>query len=65
MRSCRPDELVAEAAPAGETTPGAGTLADEHTKGADDVTGAAGSAHNRIPLRKGPRQAEEQPSKVL
>ena len=31
--SCRPVEPVAEAAPAGETTPGAGTLADEQATG--------------------------------
>ena len=77
-RSCRPAESVAEAAPAGETTPGAGTLADEQAKGAAYVTGTAGPfntpapvtpaakqrPYNSIPLHKGPRQAEEQPGEV-
>ena len=39
---CPPGEAVAEAAPAGVNTPGAGTLADEQATGAADVTGAAG-----------------------
>ena len=44
-RSCRPDKAVAEAAPAGVTTPGAGTLADKQATGAADVTGAAAPQH--------------------
>ena len=39
-RSCRPAEPVAQAAPAGEPTPGAGTLVDEHAEGAANSSGA-------------------------
>ena len=49
-RSCQPAEQVAEAAPAGETTPGAVTLAHEHTEGAADVTGAAGPGNTPAPM---------------
>ena len=45
-RSHRPGKVVAEAAPAGVTTPGVGTLADEQATGAADVTGAVGLSIN-------------------
>ena len=48
--SCRPGEPVAEAAPAGVTTSGAGTLADEQAKGATDVTGAARPGSTPAPV---------------
>ena len=49
-RSCWPGKPVAEAAPAGVTTPGAGTLADQQATGAADVTGATGPGSTPAPV---------------
>ena len=47
--SLQPAEPVAEAAPAGEPPPGAGTLTDEHAEGAATGTGAAEPGNNPAP----------------
>ena len=57
-RSWRLAKPVAEAATAGEPTPGARTLADEHAEGAADGSGAAGPGNTQAPETLAAKNAE-------